>query len=97
MSLSARLRHTLREQLDRPCPTHATLLRLSVLRVTTQLSERLEAISPASWEHRWMRGMRDRAMAAAADELVAIAIELDRELSQWQTPDGHARPHVRAA
>ena len=84
MSLRARLRHTLRDQLDRPCSTHRTLLRLSVLRVATKLGSRLEVNAPGSWEYRWMRGVRERAMAAQVDELVAIAMELQRELDQWR-------------
>ena len=83
MSLSARLQHTLRDQLERPSPTHITLLRLSVLRMATKLGERLEAVAPGSWEHRWMASVRQRAMAAAVDELVALALELQRELAQW--------------
>ena len=83
MSLSARLQHTLRDQLDTLSSSHATLLRMAVLRVSTKLGERLAINAPGSWEYRWMRGIRERAMAANIDELVALALELQRELGQW--------------
>ena len=82
MSLRVRLQQALRDQLDRPSPVHATLLRLCVLRVSMKMGARLELSAPGSWEHRWMRGIRERAIEAHTDELVALALELERELEQ---------------